>query len=390
MAICRLLSLSMLIHPYKNDTRSLLLGMLLILAILDHTRLFFHYWNTDPTDIAHSSPFLFFTRFLSHFFAPAVFFIVGTYCYQQKCRYKKSGFGLLLLRQGLALIFIEIFINNFLYTFDFRYRTLGLFILGLLGLSFIGLAALHSLNRKLLLCISLLIIGGHHLLDSVHYEGISVESIIWYVLHQQKFLPYGQQMYIVNYTLLPWIGILLLGFYFGPYYEQRHQCKRHKLTFRYIAWFSLLLFIALRVGNGYGEQKKWISYQTETSTVLSFFDLSKYPASLCFLALTLGFTFLFLGYVKTTTWGNFFRVLAYKPLFTYLISTFLIHATAMLAVWHQGLSPTSMVITPASYEASSQLNHYGFPLALVYILCLFYTLLLYYLNKRLFFKQKIA
>ncbi|WP_437366366.1 hypothetical protein [Olivibacter jilunii] len=374
----------MFLYDYKNDDRSLLLGLLLILAILDHTRMFFHYWNTDPADITQSAPLLFFTRFLSHFFAPAVFLIVGTYCYQKKCRYNKGRFGLLLLRQGLALIFIEIFINNFLYTFDFRYRTLGLFILGLLGVSFIGLAALHAINRKLLLCITLLIIGGHNLLDSVHYEGKSFESIIGYILHQQKFLPVGQQMYIVNYTWLPWMSLLWLGFYFGSYYEQQEHSKQRTRVFRYIGWFSLLLFALLRVINGYGEQKKWTFHDDPISTILSFFNLTKYPASLCFLALTMGSVFLFLGYIKAGNRGHFFRILAFKPLFTYLISTFLIHATAMLTVWFQGLSPMAMVITPASYTPDSELNGYGFPLGVVYILCALFSLVLYYICKVVF------
>lgn len=66
----------------KQDPRNLLLGIVLAFAMLDHTRMFFYYWNVNPTAIGDTSLMLFLTRFLSHFFAPTIFLLLGIEIYQ--------------------------------------------------------------------------------------------------------------------------------------------------------------------------------------------------------------------------------------------------------------------------------------------------------------------
>ncbi|AWW29519.1 hypothetical protein DN752_04895 [Echinicola strongylocentroti] len=61
-------------RPPLPKSLKVAMGAVMLLAILDHTRIFFHYWNTSPTDLETTTLHLFFTRFISHFFAPTVFF----------------------------------------------------------------------------------------------------------------------------------------------------------------------------------------------------------------------------------------------------------------------------------------------------------------------------
>lgn len=372
--------------PRKAYTRTLLFGVVMTFAVLDHTRMFFHYWNTDPTNLEQTSPILFFTRFTSHYFAPAVFFLLGIQLYLNGLkRITKKLNTFVLLKQGLFLLLIELLVNNFLYTFDPYYRTIGLFIIGMLGISLIFLAGLHHLDRLSLLWISLLIIGLHNIFDSIHLEGHSPVSIVWYILHQQKFIPLGDRMYIINYTLFPWLGVMLLGYFFGYYYQHGSSLVDRKKILMYSGWFSISLFLILRTFNIYGDPKPWTVQKNDMFTILSFFDLTKYPASLSYLCATLGPICLFLAYMEgiQNKYTSFFYTLGKKPLQLYLISTFLIHVLAFLCVWLNGISPLEMIITPDSYTINSELNHYGFSLLVVYVLWLFFVFVLYFIGKKL-------
>lgn len=366
-------------------THKMLLGIVMSLAILGHTRLFFHYWNTDPADLDHTNSFLFFTLFISHYFATAVYFLTGIELYFIMSKKTKKQNAWYLLRLGSALIFIELSLDNFFYTFDPYYRTIGVFIIGSLGFCILCFSVLQFFSRNLILVISLFIITGHHLLDSIQMKGNSIIDIVWYLLHQQKFIPQGQNMYIVKYTILPWLGILLLGYFGGFFYTPEKSPILRKKILLYSGWISICLFFLLRSINGYGESNPWQMQTSASKTILSFFNLTKYPASLDYLAITLGPVLLFLAYAEK--WKNkivdFFFILGKFPLFTYLFSTFLIHITAMFFLFFDGKPFEMMVITPASYNDQSPLINYGYPLITVYVLSCIFILICYFTIKRI-------
>lgn len=366
------------------QSRRILLGVVMTFAILDHTRLFFHYWNTNPADLDHTTFSLFFTRFISHYFAPAVFFIAGIELFQWMGKKTKKQNIWPLFQLGSVLILIEIFINNFLYTFDPYYRTIGVFIIGSLGLCLYFMAGLQYLNRNWILWISLIIIIGHHVLDSIQMKGDSSNAILWYLLHQQKFIPHNQSLYIVNYTLLPWLGVLLLGYFWGFFCRSESSPVLRKKVLLYSGFILIAAFFVLRGLNGYGESIPWKTGNSSLLSVLSFFNLTKYPASLEFLAITLGPIFLFLAYAEN--WKNrvaqFFFTLGQFPLFTYLFSTLIIHLAAMAWLFFNGKPLQNMVITTASYGAKSPLLNYGYSLATVYLLWLVFVLICYFAVKK--------
>ncbi|MDX6189418.1 hypothetical protein SGQ83_08675 [Flavobacterium sp. Fl-318] len=367
------------------QSRRILLGVIMTFAILDHTRLFFHYWNTNPADLDHTTFSLFFTRFISHYFAPAVFFIAGIELFQWMGKKTKKQNIWPLFQLGSVLILIEIFINNFLYTFDPYYRTIGVFIIGSLGLCLYFMAGLQYLNRNWILGISLIILIGHHVLDSIQMKGDSPNAILWYLLHQQKFIPHNQSLYIVNYTLLPWLGVLLLGYFWGFFCRSESSPVLRKKVLLYSGFILIAVFFVLRGLNGYGESIPWKTGSSSLLSVLSFFNLTKYPASLEFLAITLGPIFLFLAYAEN--WKNrvaqFFFTLGQFPLFTYLFSTLIIHLAAMAWLFFNGKPLQNMVITTASYGAKSPLLNYGYSLATVYLLWLVFVLICYFAVKKI-------
>lgn len=358
--------------------RNLLAGVVLCLAILDHTRLFFHYWNTPPADLQHPDLALFFTRFSAHFFAPAAFLLTGITLYQQGLKRSKRQNTWIWARNGIGLILLEVVVNNWLYTFDPYYRTIGLFIIGMMGICFLLLAIMQYVPVKILIAFTLMILIGHNLLDGIQEKDHALTSILWYILHQQKFIMTEARLFTVNYTVLPWFALLLGGYLSAPF-MLRPVSTRQRRILGETGFVLCLLFFVLRFINVYGDPQPWQHQATLSGTLLSFFNVTKYPASLDYLCITVGVLMLLYVYLgkKENKVTRFFAAFGKMPLTVYLLSTLLIHFSAMIGLQVKGRAWSAMIITPASYEPGSALAGYGFPLAVVYVLWLIFLLLLY-------------
>src|ERR671910_146865 len=85
-------------------------GLVMIIMALDHTRDFFHVgaMTGDPLDVNTTTPFLFFTRWITHFCAPVFVFLAGSsaFLYGQKANIKATA-GYLFTR-GIWLVLVEI------------------------------------------------------------------------------------------------------------------------------------------------------------------------------------------------------------------------------------------------------------------------------------------
>ena len=354
----------------ESNSKELILGILLTVAILDHTRLFFHYWNTNPGNLDSTTPMLFFTRFISHFFAPTVFFITGTYLFQwsQRKSSRQVFYNMLLL--AFLLIVVELLINNFLWTFDFQYRTIGLFIIGAHGLSIGLLAFLQFMPKKILLIFSILVLIGHHLLDGLVPKDDSLTTTLWSILHQQKYITDGERLFVINYTIIPWFAILSSGYAVGHLYKRKWLLPTGIML--------TALFFILR-GINFGDPQPWIPQETFVKTLLSFFSVTKYPASFDFICITLGPVFIFLHFIKDVQnrVTIFFITFGSSPLFTYLLSTLMIHFAAMAGLCFTGISISEMVTTSKSYEKGNELSNYGYSLGVIYLLWIVFVFPLY-------------
>jgi uncharacterized membrane protein len=60
----------------------ILRGVIMLIMALDHVRDYFHFaaFSDSPTNLATTTPFLFFTRYITHYCAPAFLFLSGTFC----------------------------------------------------------------------------------------------------------------------------------------------------------------------------------------------------------------------------------------------------------------------------------------------------------------------
>ncbi len=125
----------------------ILRGLVMVIMALDHTRDFFSNSAAvfDPTDLTHTTPALFFTRWITHFCAPIFVFLAGTGSYLALVRggYDRGVLGRFLASRGLWLIFLEVFVISPLgWSFSFSFGFTRLQVIWVIGVSMIILGAL--------------------------------------------------------------------------------------------------------------------------------------------------------------------------------------------------------------------------------------------------------
>ena len=360
----------------------LLKGIVMVIMALDHCRDYFHYsaFFFDPADPAQSTLPIFFTRFITHFCAPIFCFLAGTSAFMVGKRKSKSELSYFLLKRGIWLVFIEITVVNFAWCFDIYFRSPGLYVIWSLGISMIALAGLIHLPLKYILAVSLLLIFGHNLLDTIHIK----DNVLWAILHEYAFFKLNNGFdFEVGYPIIPWIAVMALGYYFGSFYNTTYNCIRRKKLFNVIGISAIFAFVILRFYNLYGEPILYKDYETTVKDLISFFNPSKYPPSLLYLLMTLGVAFLFLANTENLKGKvvDFFSTFGRVPFFYYILHLYLIHILALISAELLGFGWQAMILVDW-LNVSPILKGYGFPLWVVYAVWVGVIVLLYPLCKK--------
>lgn len=313
-------------------------GLVMMIMMLDHVReTFFLRWQVaDPMDAAQTEPALFFSRLAAHFCAPLFVFLTGLsawlYAHPAAGPRPASGF---LLKRGLFLVVLEVLVVSVAWTGVFPPPTIYLQVIWVIGLAMIALALLHRLPRGVLALIGLVIVFGHNLLTPVSFMPGDCGYIAWTILHDRGLLVAEGALKIkVSYPLLPWIGVIVLGYVAGPWYARTVDAAQRRKLLVSTGVAALAVLLVLRGFNLYGETLDWTAGETTLRTVMSFLNVTKYPPSLAFLLLTLGSGLLVLGWLEQRD-NRFLRVCATfggAPMFYYLLHLFLLLGLQKLAV----------------------------------------------------------
>ncbi len=366
----------------RIESLDLLKGLVIVIMAIDHVRDYFHYSARffDPSDPAFTRFPIFFTRFITHFCAPAFSFLAGLSALivgKKKTPAELSGF---LLKRGLWLVFVELIIVNFAWYFNIEFKHVAFLVIWVLGISMIFLAALIHLPAKGILVFSCVLIFGHNLLDAIHFE----DSILWTFLHGSGiFLTTPDHTFRVGYPIIPWVAVMSLGYYFGSFYDRTYDPSKRRKLFNIIGISAITLFFILRGINIYGNLLPWKDYGSFVKTSFSFFNLTKYPPSLDFLLVTLGGAFLFLANAEKLKGRmvNFFCVFGRVPFFFYIIHLYLIHFLAFIAAELTGFGWEKIILS-APVLRVEELKGFGFNLAVVYLVWLLVIIMLYLLCKK--------
>lgn len=370
-----------IIKSTRIESIDILRGVVMVIMALDHVRDYFNYGSFfgDPTNMETTTPFLFFTRFITHYCAPVFIFLAGTAAFlygNKKTTYQLFKF---LFTRGLWLMFLEVVVNNFLWFFDPTYSLLNLQVIWTIGLTMVVLSFLIYLPRKVILITGIIIIIGHNLLDGIIMEGTSISALIWYTLHQKQFLILdSNQIISMAYPIIPWIGVITLGYSFGVLYQKNFDVRVRKKCLLYLGIGTIIMFFIVRGFNIYGDLVPWNYQKNITYTILSFFNVTKYPPSLVYVLITLGPAMLFLYSIESikNKLSNFFLVFGRVPLFYYFLHIFVIHCLAVLGIVINGGNWRDMIFDAQSFLEPKLLN-YGYSLFVVYIIWIAVVLLLY-------------
>ena len=320
-------------------------GLVMLIMLFDHVRetVFLHHQVGDPMDAAHVDPALFFTRLAAHLCAPMFVFLTGlsAWLYAHPAAGPRSATGF-LFKRGLLLVVLELVFVNFAWMGTFTPAILYLQVIWVIGLAMMALAVLHKLPLKVLVVLGVAIIAGQHLFTWLHAEEGSVGYYLLTVLLQRGYLVADGAMKIkVSYPLLPWIGVIVLGYAAGPLYARGLSAEGRRRLLLALGGGSLLLLAVLRGFNLYGETLPWVAGDTALRTAMSVLNFTKYPPSLDFLLFTLGLGLLGMAWLESV--DNWFTracaTFGGAPMFYYLLHLYLLLAigitlTAVLGANH--------------------------------------------------------
>src|SRR6185436_11216543 len=240
----------------KNRIESIdiLRGIVMVIMALDHVRDYFHISaNTaDPLDPATTTFFLFFTRWITHFCAPVFVFLSGTSIYLQSQRKTKKELSTFLITRGLWLIFVEVVIVTFAWSFNPNYTFHFLQVIWTIGISMVLLGLLIYLPFNVLLALGLLIVLGHNLLDIPESAPGFEAGFWWDLLHHGAFVPYAyapnHSLFLV-YPFVAWLGLMILGYCFGVFFTEKFSTEERKKILVRLGAGLIIFFIALRFTN---------------------------------------------------------------------------------------------------------------------------------------------
>jgi uncharacterized membrane protein len=361
-------------------------GIVMVIMALDHTRDFFHVgaFTYDATNMQTTNPALFFTRWITHYCAPTFVLLAGTSIYINLQRKTKKDLSIFLLTRGLWLVFLELVVVRFGLFFNFYYDVLFLQVIWAIGASMICLAALIHLPYKAVLTVGVVIVAGHNFADISPLTPENPLFPIWATLRQFGFFPISENTAVfVPYPLLPWLGIMLLGFGLGKLYQKQYDPLKRRRVLLQLGFATIVLFVILRLINVYGDPAPWSVQKNSVFTVMSFVNVTKYPVSLLYTLMTLGPVLIALALLEKVNY-NFlkpFQVFGRVPMFYYILHFYLIHAVSLLLFMNKTGVSFSDIDFHFNKSFGGITNEGGYSLGWTYVAWISIVLFLYPLCK---------
>ena len=355
----------------------ILRGLVMVIMALDHTRDFFSDAHFKPTDLDKTNVALFLTRWITHYCAPTFVFLAGTSAYLWASRRGPDArISRFLLERGLFLLLLTCTVEAWSWNFYNDFREIDGGVLWAIAWSMIVLAALVKLPLRWTVSFGMLMIVSHNAFDSLKPADLDWFGPWWAVLHTGDDVPLvGEWMINPYYPLIPWIGVMAVGYGFGKWMSQNQWRTRRRLLL--LGLTLIALFVGLRYSNIYGDPDPWQTYSDPAFTILSFLNCHKYPPSLLYLLMTLGPAIVFLALLEGFSRNRlaFLQVFGRTPLFFYLLHLYLIHGSAVaIAALSDG--PVSAIAGGGIWSPALP-KDYGYSLPVVYMIWLTILLILY-------------
>ena len=362
-------------------------GIVMVLMAIDHVRVYAAVPAGGP------APAIFFTRWVTHFCAPAFIFFAGTsaYLYARK----NPDVSKFLLTRGIWLVIVELTVIRFAWTFNFDYANYMLAgVIWVIGWCMIIMALLVKLPVRAIAAIGLVIIFGHNLLDGSLFGiaeslGNDVRGNFWKVFYvgplgpPVAITPNGPNL-VVLYSIVPWIGVMAAGYAFGGIFTL-DAARRDRLCLT-IGLGAIALFFVLRGFNLYGDYAPWSAPSPQPDgrpqmpALLSFLNTSKYPASLLFLLMTLGPSIAVLPALERARGvvAGWLTVFGRVPFFYYVLHIPLIHVLALIVSQIRMGTVVPWLFANHPMGSGRAPDGYSWGLGILYLVWLIVLVLLYF------------
>ena len=356
----------------------ILRGIVIILMALDHVRDFFNAsaFLFDPLDLQKTSPALYLTRWITHFCAPTFVFLAGTSAFLHGRKIgSRAALSRFLLTRGLWLILLEFTVVA--YAWNFTLNSIALQVIWALGVSMMVLAALVWLPLPAIIGFGLVLIAGHNAFDRVTPASMGAFGPLWTLLHDEGSIQLWNGFGVwVLYPLVPWIGVMALGYGLGFVFLQDAALRLKTLT---VLGLSMIAgFLLLRAGGFYGDPRAWTMHADLWTTAGDFLDTRKYPPSLLYLLMTLGPVLVLLPWLERAKGfgAELFASFGRVPLFFYVLHLYLAHALMLAIGMAMGYPAGIFVGVMADPKAMIGIG-WGFSLPLTYCVWLLILAILY-------------
>jgi len=367
---------------HRIQSIDILRGLVMLIMAIDHVRDFFHITAStdDPLNLATTTPQLFFTRWITHFCAPVFVFLSGTSAWLAGRRKTKKEVSIFLIYRGLWLVFIEMAVITLGITFNPLYNGFIWQVIWAIGWSMVILGLLVRTSLKFIVVIGCILVFGHDILNFLQLpkEGAANVLLKIFLTASGTIFRTGQNHFIFDfYAILPWTGVMLLGYAFGTIYKHNRDAAQRRKTILTVGFAVTLFFIVLRFIDVYGDPSHWSTQKNGLYTFLSFINTSKYPPSLCYTTMTLGPALIFLSLTETVRnrFTNILGIYGRVPFFFYVLHFYLIHTIGVIVFFATG--HTSKEIVDVNTPFLFRPQHFGFDLPIVYAIWLFVIITLY-------------
>jgi uncharacterized membrane protein len=336
-------------RAYRMTSIDILRGLVIVVMALDHVRDYAMAGSVqDPITDPATGPLLFATRWITHFCAPAFVFLAGTSAGLMALRKSRSELARFLALRGLWLVVLEVFVISTAASFaplgiaDLGGRTyVGLQVIWAIGAGMVALAGVQYLGQRACFVIGAAIVVGHNLLDTLWPAASTTGTTgpLWVALHARQVYEVGPFWVYFSYPVLPWIGVMLLGYASAGLFQGPSRLRDLRLA--RIGIGLTLGFVLLRALNIYGDPHRWQLHPGNVpASVMSFLATTKYPPSLLYLLMTLGPAAIVCAFSERLhrrvrdvllTFGR-------APLAFYVAHLYLIHAATILLGVAQGFA----------------------------------------------------
>lgn len=362
--------------PRRLDHVDLLRGLVMVIMVLDHVRDYFTDVRFDPTDPTRTTLALFATRWITHYCAPIFIFLAGASAWIAGTRRTRGQLARFLVSRGLWLILLEVTVVSFGWYLSTEWPVgARAQVIWAIGAAMIVLAGLIYLPRAAIAAFGLALVAGHNLLDGITPAALGAFAPLWHILHVPG--PLGFVPVFVTYPLIPWVGVMALGYAAGPLVFSQEAAAPRRLL--WAGGLAVLGFVVLRTLNGYGDPSHRLVDGSATFLAMSFLNVSKYPPSLLFVLMTLGPALIALALLRRAKGpiADLFITFGRVPLLFYVTHLYLAHALGVVAGVAQGYPNAALRTVYRLLPAG-----YGYGLPVVYLVWVGVVAALYPLCRR--------